>query len=80
MAMLSKMYPHIKWARMMEVDKRDFEDDTLPILVAYKNGDVLHSHIKLVDDIGHNFDLDDVITFLEENKYLKASEAVIDDE
>ena len=79
MGMLCKMYPHIKWARMMETEQRDFDDDTLPILVAYKGGDVIRSHVKLVDDIGHNFDLDDVIDYLEENKYLKSSEAVIDD-
>ena len=79
MATLCKMYPHIKWARMCEDEKRDFDDDTLPILVAYKAGDVIQSHVRLVDDIGHNFDLDDVIDFLESQKYLKSSEAVVDD-
>lgn len=78
MATLCKMYPHIKWARMCEDEKRDFDDDTLPILVAYKAGDVLQSFVRLVDEIGHNFDLDDVIDFLESHKYLKSSEAIVD--
>jgi len=79
MGSLCRMYPHAKWARMMEEGKRDFDDDTLPILVVYKGGDVVRSHVRLVDDIGYNFDLDDVIDFLEGHKYLKSKDAIVDD-
>lgn len=79
MATLCKMYPNIKWAQMCEDGRRDFDDDTLPILVAYRGGDVIESYVRLVDEIGHNFDLDDVIDFLEERKYLKSTEAVVDE-
>lgn len=74
------MYPYMKWACMAEEGHRDFDDETLPILVVYKAGDVVQSYVRLVDDIGHNFDLDDVIDFLEERKHLKSSDAVEDGE
>lgn len=75
MSQLVHFFPKIKFGRMME-DNKDFDQDTLPIIVTYKSGDLINSHVRIVDEIGYNFDIDDVIEFLESNHYLKASDAI----
>lgn len=55
----------IKFAAMLtETDFEDFDESTLPILVKYVQGEVVDTSIKITDDLGFNYDYDDVLGYL----------------
>lgn len=64
---MAKVYPTIKFGEMLSTHAElSFDDLALPALLAYKSGSLLESFIKLTEDIGFNFDFDDVEEFLAE--------------
>lgn len=55
----------IKFGAMITYSEfEDFDETNLPIIVKYSKGEVVDSVIKLTDELGFNFDYDDVMDFL----------------
>ncbi|XP_049848289.1 phosducin-like protein 1 [Schistocerca gregaria] len=73
LAQISIACPYIKIGYIEETGNQ-FKKEMLPILIVYQNGDVLESHIRIIDEIGHNFDFDDILNFLLDRKYVSPSE------
>lgn len=48
---------------MEEIELRTFDDDSLPIVIKYVNGEVVKSLIKITDELGYDFDYDDVLSY-----------------
>lgn len=63
-------FKHIKFASMEENELRSFDDDSLPIVIKYVNGEVIKSLIRITDDLGYDFDYDDVLSFFRKYVYL----------
>ena len=41
--------------------RNDFDDVTLPIIMIYQNGNLIHSIIRVTDEIGDTFSKEDLI-------------------
>lgn len=70
---LAKMYPTAKFCRVQaeHVQVSDaFKKDGLPALLVYRNGEMVGNLLKVSDDLGTEFEVEDVETFLQDKDCL----------
>jgi len=73
---LTKKYPTYKLGKIISTDaKPGFDDVGLPSLIVYKGGDVHLSFVRIQDDLGSGFDIDDVDQFFIEQGITRYSDA-----
>jgi hypothetical protein len=64
---LSRSYPSVKFGEMLSTHAQlSFDDLALPALLIYKGGSLMESFVRITEDIGFNFDFDDLESFLVE--------------
>jgi hypothetical protein len=62
---LASKYPTVKFGRMLSTEvKQSFDEIALPALLIYRNQSLEGVYLRLVDNLGYNFDVDDVEDFL----------------
>jgi len=73
---LAKKYPTIKFGNIISTDaKPGFDDIGLPSLIIYKGGDVHLSFVRLQEDLGSGFDIDDVDQFFIDQGIIRHDDA-----
>ncbi|KAL1517687.1 hypothetical protein ABEB36_001422 [Hypothenemus hampei] len=71
---LCKTYDTVKFAAIAASEagvSREFKIDGVPALLVYKAGNVIGNFVKLSDDLGRNFQVEDVQNFLVEHGLLE---------
>lgn len=59
-------YPYVKFLKIISTDaSATYDDVALPTLLAYQNGQLVASLIRITEEIGHTFDQDDVQKLLQ---------------
>jgi len=57
----------VKFGKLLATETQlDFGEDSLPVIIVYKGGELVTSVVKFTDNFGFNFDYDDVLDFLKE--------------
>ncbi|XP_030750005.1 phosducin-like protein [Sitophilus oryzae] len=71
---LSKIHQHVKFCAIVASQagvSREFKVDGVPALLVYKSGNIIGNFVKLTDDLGQNFQTEDVQGFLVEHGLLE---------
>lgn len=64
---MARTYPTVKFGEMLSAHAAiSFDDLALPVILVYKAGELMESFVKITEDIGFNFDFDDLEQFLVE--------------
>lgn len=70
---LAKRYPSVKFCRVqafqVQVSEK-FKKDGLPAVLVYKNGNIMGNFLKVTDELGKEFVVEDVETFLQDKNCL----------
>lgn len=68
---IAKDYSHIKFCRIQAsstaVLSKDFKASGVPAILVYRNGDLIHSFVRITDTLGDDFYASDLESFLIEN-------------
>lgn len=68
---IAHKYSHIKFliANSRRIESA-FDDEVLPILLCYQNGDLIKSFFRIQDELGTRFDIDELESYLLSNEVL----------
>jgi len=74
---LAEKYVRAKFGKLSSKDAlSSFDEAALPAVLVYKANKLMDAHLRLSEDLGHNFDVDDVETFLIRHHVLHPSYAI----
>ena len=71
---LARKFEHVKFLKLKAIEAReDYDIVALPTVMLYKGGQLIEAMVRITDEVGTDFDLDDIEWMLQARDVFEAS-------